>query len=108
MQRMEKNITGARKKIVLKGFDVAGFRTRRTWVKDHRRPDSAEAVKTRINPIRTNVVSDSDATIMITPIVIVVIMLTSTQVGFSRRNINANISTKARVEDLHIAVHCEL
>jgi hypothetical protein len=44
--RRERNIIGARWKIVLKGFEVAGVCWRRSWVRDHLRPESAEAVMT--------------------------------------------------------------
>lgn len=61
----------------------------------------------RMKPIRTKVVSDSEETIIITPMVMMVIIPTSTQVGFSRRKMKAKIRTKAREEDLHIAVDVE-
>ena len=62
---------------------------------------------TRMKPVRTKVASDSEETIIITPTVMMVIIATSIQVGFSRRKIKAKVRTKAREEDLHIAVDGE-
>jgi hypothetical protein len=45
--RRERNIIGARWKSVEKGFEVAGVCWRRSWVRDHLRPERAEAVMTR-------------------------------------------------------------
>ena len=44
--RREKNIMGARCKRVLKGLRVAFVWCNNNWVRDQRRPDSAEAVMT--------------------------------------------------------------
>ena len=46
-RRREKNITGARWKRVLKGLWVAFVWWRRSWVRDQRRPDRADAVMTK-------------------------------------------------------------
>lgn len=48
-RRREMNMTGARWKRVEKGLWVAGVCWRRSWVRDHRRPDNADAVITRRN-----------------------------------------------------------
>jgi len=45
----ETNITGARWKSVLNEFLVAGVCWRRSCVRDHRRPDNADAVMTSAN-----------------------------------------------------------
>lgn len=92
---------GARKNTVEKGFEVAGFRMSSICVKDQRKPDDAAAVMTKINPRTLNEVSP--ATIRTTPAVIVVMMAKSFQEGFSSRNRKANIRTKPRTDDLHIA-----
>lgn len=47
--RRERNITGARWKSVEKGLRVEGVCCRRSWVRDQRRPDNADAVITRRN-----------------------------------------------------------
>ena len=116
--RIEMNIIGARKNIEENGLEVAGFLNSRICVSDHRSPDRAEDMITRIKPIGTNVASP--ATIITTPTVITVMTPTNCHVTFSRRNIKANIKTNAKAEDLHIAsstsaypllrypcVHCE-
>lgn len=94
---------GAKKKILENGFEVAGFRRSKICVNDQRRPDKAEARITRKNPIGTKWASE--ATIIKTPIVMMVMIPTSFQVSFSRRNITANKRTKPRTEDLHIAIN---
>jgi hypothetical protein len=101
MMKIETNITGARKKMEEKGLDVAGLRRRRTWVRDQRRPDRADAVMTRMKP-RT-LKCASPATIIITPTVMMEMMPTRRHVGCSRRKMKANIRTKAREDDLHMA-----
>jgi hypothetical protein len=95
------NITGARKNIDEKGFAVAGFRRRRIWVSDHRKPDEHADAITRMKPSASNAVSP--ATIMTTPTVMTSIIKTSLQDGCSRRKRNAKIRTKPRADDLHIA-----
>ncbi len=96
-----RNIMGARKKIEEKGFDVAGLRRRRICVRAQRKPEKKAAVMTRKNPRAEKAISPK--TIMITPMVMVAMMATRRQEGDSRRKRNANISTKAREDDLHIA-----
>ena len=71
-------------------------------VNAHRRPPIAEAVRTWMAPVRTNCVSA--ATIMMTPTVMSVMMPISDHRIFSNLNIKAKRSTKARLDDLHIAV----
>lgn len=87
-----------------KGFDVAGFRRRRIWVRPQRKPEKNAADMTRMKPIAEK--STSPATIITTPAVIVAIMATRRQEGFSSRKMKAKIRTKAKAEDLHIAVGC--
>lgn len=100
-RRSVRNITGARKKIEEKGFEVAGLRRSRICVRDQRKPDDAAADMTRKKPRASKAVSP--ATIMITPAVMVAIMAASFQEGFSRRKRKAKRRTKPRTEDLHIA-----
>ena len=101
MRRL-KNMTGARKKIEEKGFEVAGLRRRRICVKDHRKPEEQAEDMTKMKPSASN--DASPATIMTTPTVIISIMITSRQEGCSRRKRKANKRTKPRADDLHIAV----
>ncbi len=96
------NITGARKKILLKGLLVAGFRNNRIWVKAQRNPEEKAAEMMSAKPSASKAVSP--ATIMITPIVMVAIINTSFHDGCSRRNMKANKRMKAKAEDLHIAL----
>ena len=95
------NMTGARKKILLKGLLVAGFLSNRIWVRAQRKPEKKAAKMTRMKPRILKAVSP--ATIMMTPIVIVVMITTSFTEGSSRRKRKAKARTKAREEDLHIA-----
>ena len=96
-----RNIIGARKKILLKGLLVAGFRRSRICVKAHRKPEKNAAAMTSMKPMASNAVSP--ATIMMTPTVMIVIIRTSLTEGDSRRKRKANMRTNAREEDLHIA-----
>lgn len=96
-----RNMTGAKKKMLLKGLLVAGFRNRRICVKAQRNPEENADEMIRINPSALKAVSP--ATIMITPMVIVAIIRISLMEGVSRRKTKANSRTKARDEDLHIA-----
>lgn len=73
-------------------------------MRDQRKPEDAAAVMTRAKPRTLKDVSP--ATIRTTPAVMVVIMARSFQEGFSSRNRNANIRTKPRTDDLHIAIYC--
>lgn len=84
-----------------KGFEVAGCRMSNICVSDHLKPEDAAEVIINRNPTRLNDVSP--ATIMTTPIVIMVIMPANFQDGFSKPNRNANNSTYASTDDLHIA-----
>lgn len=93
---------GARKKILLNGLLVAGFRRRRIWVRAQRKPEKNAAAMTRTNPIASK--AASPATIMMTPKVIVAMIRISRSDGDSRRKRNAKQSTKASEEDLHIAM----
>jgi len=95
------NMTGARKKIELKGLLVAGLRRRRICVSAQRNPEENAAVMTRINPSRLK--AASPATIITTPTVMLAIIRTSLMLGLSRWNKKANMRTKASDEDLHIA-----
>jgi hypothetical protein len=94
-------MTGARKKIDEKGFEVAGFLRRRICVSAQRKPEKKAAESTRMNPRTEN--ATSPKTIMMTPIVIVVMMPTSRHAGFSRRKAKAKRRTNARDDDLHMA-----
>ena len=96
-----RNITGARKKIPLNGFDVAGLRSRRIWVRDQRKPEKKAEEMTSIKPRAEN--SVSPATIIITPRVMVAMMNISLMDGVSKRKRKAKTRTKARAEDLHMA-----
>jgi len=96
-----KNMMGARKKIDEKGLEVAGLRRRRICVRPQRKPEKKAAEMTRTKPRAEK--STSPKTIMITPTVMVAIMATRRHEGVSSRKMKANMSTKARDEDLHIA-----
>lgn len=85
-----------------KGLLVAGFRRRSNCVRDHRKPDNADAKITSIKPIATNCASL--ATIITTPIVMTEMTETSFQVTFSNRNKKAKTSTNANEDDLHMAL----
>lgn len=85
-----------------KGLEVAGLRRSRIWVRPQRKPEKKAARMTSMKP--TTLKSTSPATIIITPAVMVIIMKTSFQDGVSRRKRKANPSTKARADDLHIAM----
>lgn len=84
-------------------MEVAGFRRSRICVRPQRKPLKRAAEMTRMKPRMEN--ETSPATIMSTPIVMVAIMATRRQEGVSRRKRKANMRTKAREEDLHIAVN---
>lgn len=73
-------------------------------MRPQRNPEKKAAAMTRMNPMVEN--ATSPATIIITPPVMVAMIATSRQDGVSRRKANANISTNAREEDLHIAEIC--
>ena len=96
-----RNIIGARKKMLLKGLLVAGFRRSRICVKAHRKPEKNAAAITSMKPMASN--AASPATIIMTPMVMVAIIRTSLREGDSRRKRKANMRTNAREEDLHIA-----
>lgn len=95
------NIIGAKKKMLLNGLLVAGFRSSKIWVNAQRKPLKKAAEMTRMKPRGEK--STSPLTIMMTPKVIVAMMRTSFKEGDSRRKRKAKRSTKAREEDLHIA-----
>lgn len=99
--RMLRNMTGARKNIEENGFAVAGFRRRRICVRDHRKPEEQAEDMTRMNPRTWKEVSP--ATIMTTPKVMIVMMMTSRHEICSRPNKNANSRTKPSADDLHMA-----
>lgn len=92
---------GARKNMLLNGLLVAGFRRRRICVRAQRKPEKKAAAMTSVKPTALKRVSP--ATIMMTPMVMVAMMRTSFMDGDSRRKRKANMRTKAREEDLHIA-----
>ena len=96
-----RNIMGARKKMLLKGLLVAGFRRSRICVRAQRKPEKNAAAITSMKPMASK--AASPATIIMTPTVMVVIIRTSFMEGDSRRKRKANMRTKAREEDLHIA-----
>lgn len=93
---------GARKKMDAKGLvrPILSF-LNNTSVRDHRRPPKTEAPITWMKPIGENSVSSD--TIRITPTVMMTMMSISFHWGFSNLNRNANINTKANVDDLHMA-----
>ena len=94
------NIIGARKKIVLNGLDVDGWRRSRICVRPHRKPEKKLAEMARVKPRAWKAVSPK--TIIKTPTVMLRMMRMSFQEGVSRRKIKANIKTKMRTLDLHI------
>ncbi len=67
----------------------------------HRKPEKQAAEMTRMKPRAEN--SISPKTIITTPAVMVAIIATRRQEGFSRRKRKAKIRTKASEDDLHIA-----
>ena len=96
-----RNMIGARKKILLNGLLVAGFRRSKIWVKAQRKPEKKADEMMRMKPRMLKAVSP--ATIIMTPIVMVAMIRMSFIEGVSRRKINAKRRTKAKAEDLHIA-----
>lgn len=96
-----RNMMGARKKMELKGFPVAGFRRRRICVSAQRKPEKKAEEMIRVKPRALKAVSP--ATIMMTPMVMVAMMRMSLREGVSRWKMKAKRRTKARAEDLHIA-----
>src|ERR1700742_840803 len=94
-------MTGARHMIVENGLDVAGCRRSKIWVRDHLKPEEHDANMTSTNPSVLKAVSL--ATIMITPMVMVLMMATNLHEGCSSRKRNAKRRTKPRAEDLHMA-----
>lgn len=100
IRKRDTNMIGVRKKSVEKGFDVAGWRSRRICVRAHLKPEKNADAMTRANP--TALKAASPATIIITPTVMVVIMMMSFIEGVSSLKRKANRRTKASAEDLHI------
>ena len=88
------------------GFDVAGFRSKRSCVKPHRKPEKKAAEMTRMKPSSLN--STSPDTMRMTPNVIVAMMATNRHVGGSRRKRKAKSSTNASEDDLHMARSMQL
>ena len=95
-------MTGARKKIEENGLEVAGLRRSRICVSAQRNPEKNAAEMTKMNPRMEK--ATSPKTIIITPRVMVEMIATRRQEGDSRRKANAKRRTKAREDDLHIAV----
>jgi hypothetical protein len=91
---------GVSRKRVENGFDVAGWRSSRIWVKPQRKPEKNADAMTSVKPSALKAVSP--ATIITTPIVIVAMMRISFMDGDSRRKRKANRSTKAKADDLHM------
>jgi len=73
----------------------------KSCVSDHRRPPSADAVRTWTMPTASNCVSVE--TMRTTPDVMMRMMPTSRHDGTSRRNRKAKMRTKASDDDLHMA-----
>jgi hypothetical protein len=96
----ETNMTGVRRKRVEKGLEVAGWRSRRIWVKPHRKPEKKADAMTSVKPSALKAVSP--ATIITTPTVIVAMIMINFIEGDSRRKRKANSKTKARADDLHM------
>lgn len=94
-------MTGARKKMLEKGFEVAGFLSSMIWVSAQRKPEKKAADKTRMKPPGLN--STSPDTIRMTPKVMVPMMATNRHVGASSRKRNAKSKTNAKLDDLHMA-----
>lgn len=95
-------ITGANQKMVAAGLSMPIFLFfNKSWVKLHRRPPSALAEVTSMNPRIEN--SVSRATIMRTPITIRIITPTSRSENLSRPKSRANNRTNINEDDLHIA-----
>lgn len=82
-------------------MDVAGFRRSRICVRAQRKPEKKAADMTSMKPLAEN--DTSPATMKSTPTVMVAIMPTRRMEGVSRRKMKANMRTKAREDDLHIA-----
>lgn len=93
---------GARKKMDENGLDVAGLRRRRIWVRAQRNPEKNAAERMRTKPGREK--EASPLTMRITPQVMTVIMVMRMMDGCSRWNTKAKSKTKARDEDLTMAV----
>lgn len=88
--------------MLLNGLLVAGFLRRSICVKAQRKPEKKADKMMSMNPRALK--SVSPATIIITPTVIVAIMRISFKEGVSRWNTKAKRRTKAKAEDLHIAI----
>ena len=101
---MARKVTGVRKKMLAMGLEVAGLRRRRIWVSAQRKPEKKEDSMMSAKPSALKAVSP--ATIMITPPVMQRIIRMSFSEAVSSRKMKAHSRTKARAEDLHIAV-CE-
>ena len=95
-------IIGANQKSVAKGLlrPIVSLSSS-IWVKAHLRPPKADAARTSIMPTRWNLVSPE--TISTRPTVMMEMMPTSRQVGFSRWKRKAKMSTKPSEDDLHMA-----
>ena len=101
-RNMARKVTGVRKKRVEKGLEVAGLRRRRIWVRAQRKPEKKAERMIRMKPRRLKKVSP--ATIITTPAVMVRIIRISLREGVSSLKMKAQRRTKARAEDLHIAM----
>lgn len=101
MRARVRNITGAKKKMLLKGLLVAGFRNKRICVKAQRNPEKNADEIISMKPSALKAVSP--ATIMITPMVMVAMIRINLIEGASMRKRKAKSRTKANAEDLHIA-----
>lgn len=101
-----RNMIGAKKKMLLKGLLVAGFRSRRICVKAQRKPEknADEMINTKPRALK----AVSPATIMMTPMIMVAIIRISLTEGVSRRKRKAKSRTKANAEDLHMAGKVQL
>lgn len=99
-------MTGARKNMLLNGLLVAGFRKSRICVSAQRKPEENADEIIKAKPSALNLVSP--ATIMMTPTVMAAMIRISLMDGVSRRKRKAKKRTKAREEDLHIAIKRQL
>src|SRR6266850_249901 len=101
---MVRPMIGANQKIVATGLFIPERLSRMIiWVRDHRRPASALAERTRMKPTRTKWVSV--ATIRSTPIDMRRMTPTRRRENVSKRKKKAKNKTNTSEEDLHMAVN---
>jgi len=96
-------IIGVNQNTVAAGLSIPiSFLLKRICVRAQRKPPNALALRTRSIPPRANWVSD--ATMSMTPDVMMKMTLMRRQLKRSSRKANAKRRTKMRAEDLHMAI----